>query len=464
MSTLTHARIEEYARKMKVKLHKQSASQGNLDALAKYIDKTNMCGGYILTNGADRIQKRDGYSLNDTNLYIAHREDNNEIIGFVMFAKKFIKSHHANVNIDHPNFEDKTSQISVILDICAAPPASADSSVRGIKGVGTLLMLLALSHCGKDGAVLFVSQVPKKLKVSMGKKKKKTVYDIWYSTPSGLAFYEKMDFEVVKGYDRSGDLMGGAQIRYRDNIPTLQEANAFMRKYTGSATRPSKKPHRIAEKSKSPSRHRSRSSSPRSSSKPAFTRFNVVDSPASSVSSGRVRSPSSPGGVQVRKKKSVSSRKSSPGAVLEYLREMKAAKVSSSRKRSSSRKSSGRKSERASIARSSGRKSSGRKSERASIARSSGRRSSGRKSSDRRSSGRRSSGRKSSDRRSSGRKNSENRNPNSKKRKPTTGVYCGDKERGPNGRRRGTPRQCFSKGVGVGFNLGRHGGSPVRQF
>lgn len=427
MSTLTHARIEEYARKMKINLQKQSATQRNLDALAKYIDKTNMCGGYILTHGADRIQKRDKYSLNDTHLYIAHREDNNEIIGFVMFAKKFMKSHHANVNIDHHNFEDKTSQISVILDICAAPPASADSSVRGIKGVGTLLMLLALSHCGKDGAVLFVSQLPKKLKISMGNNKKKAVYDIWYSTPSGMAFYDKMDFEVVKGYDRLGNLMGGAQIRYRDNLPTLQEADAFMRKYTGSATRPSKKPHRIAaDKSKSQSR-RSRSS-PRLSSKPKFTRFNIIDSPPSSVSSGRVRSPSSHGGVKVRKNKSVSSRKSSPGAVLDYLREMKAAKVSSSRKRSSSRKSSVT------------------------------RKSSGRKSSDRRSSGRVSIPR------SSGRRNSDNRNTNSKKRKPPTGVYCGDKERGPHGRRRGTPRQCFSKGVGVGFNLGRHGGSPVRQF
>jgi hypothetical protein len=417
MSVLPMNRIQEYARKMGVVVRQHSPSTKTLNSLVKDIKETDMCGGYIITQGPDRIQHRDGYDIKSTHLYVAHRADDDQIIGFVMFADKFLKTHHNNVNIDHPNFKDKTKQISVILDICAAPERNSARRAReqkdglrpvhGIKGVGTLLMLLALSKSGEDGAVLFVSQLPKKLHVSMGKNQKKSTHDIWYSTPSGMAFYDKMDFDVVKGYNAKGELLGGSQIRYRDYRPTLQESDAIMRKYTKSASRPSKQPRKIS-RPKSASRKRSPSNRPR------FSRFNIVDSPVSSVSSGRIRSPTSPSGVQVRKNKSVSSRRSSPGAVLEYLKEMKQAQRSNSRPPSVRSNPSPKKSVRP---------SSSHRQER-----------------------------------------SENKSPNVRRRKPSTGVYCGDKPRGPKGRRRGTPHQCFSKGVGVGYNLGRHGGSPVRQF
>ena len=422
MSVLPMTRIQEYATKMGVVIRQHSPSTKTLDSLVKDIKETDMCGGYIITHGPDRIQRRDGYDMKSTHLYVAHRADDDQVIGFVMFADRFLKTHHSNVNIDHPNFNDNTKQISVILDICAAPERNSARRAReqkdglrpvnGIKGVGSLLMLLALSKSGEDGAVLFVSQLPKKLRVSMGRTKKKSTNDIWYSTPSGMAFYDKMDFDVVKGYNSKGELLGGSQIRYRDYRPSLQESDAIMRKYTRSASRPSKQPRKVSIP-KSASRKRSPSNIPK------FSRFNIVDSPASSVSSGRVRSPTSPSGVQVRKNKSVSSRRSSPSAVLEYLKEMKQAQrspsPSPSRSRSPSRSPS--------RSRSPSAKKSVRSPSR-----------------------------------------NENKSPNVRRRKPATGVYCGDKPRGPNGRRRGTPHQCFSKGVGVGYNLGRHGGSPVRQF
>jgi len=250
MSLLTHERINEYAAKMGVVIKKVSAGPKNLNALVNHIKKTDMCGGFIITQGPDRIQFRDGYDLNHTHLYQAHRVDTDELIGFVMFADKFLKSHHSNADIDHPNFKDKSRKISVVLDICAAPERTAErrrreqsknlEPINGIRGVGTLLMFLALVEGGRDGSVLFVSQKPLRVKVGT---RGKPSEQLWYSTPSGTKFYEKMDFEEVFAYDKNGVKMGGSQIRYRDHQPTQAESDAFMRKYTGSARRISKQPH-----------------------------------------------------------------------------------------------------------------------------------------------------------------------------------------------------------------------------
>lgn len=459
MSILPLSRINEYADKMGVVLKKHPAVPSVLNPLAQYIDKTDMCGGYIVTSGKNGIQRRDGYKQDQTHLYIAHRADDDQIIGFVMFATKFLKSHHDNINIDHPNFRDKTKKISVILDICAAPEGNLArrqkektkklKSVHGIKGVGTLLMLLALSQSGEDGAVLFVSQQSRVLNIKSGKKK--SSYDIWYSTPSGVAFYEKMDFELLPGYDRAGRLYEGPQIRYRDSRPSLPESNATMRKYTGSVSRPSKQPRRAQKRSPSPSQ------SPR----PRHFGPNIVDSPLSSVSSGRVRSPASPGGLQVRKRSSAG-RRDSPGAVLEYLREMKQAGRSPS---PPPHQSPGGWSQSPSPPRyiSPGNRSRDRSK---SPSRSSQRTPSARSQRSRPPSARSSSSSSSRTRSVRSNRSSAHHSPHPKpRRKPAEGIYCGDKNPAPRGRPRGTPRSCFTKGMGIGYNLGRNGGrSPVHQF
>jgi len=474
MSILPLSRINEYARKMGVVLKKHPAGPKVLDPLAQYIDDTDMCGGYIVTSGKNGIQRREGYKMNQTHLYIAHRADDQQIIGFVMFTTKFIKSHHNDINIDHPNFRDKTKKISFILDICAAPVRNSArrqqektkklKSVHGIKGVGTLLMLLALSQSGEDGAVLFVSYKPKVLHIKSGNIDRIHPNDVFYSTPSGLAFYDKMDFEVVMSYDRKGNLLSGAQIRYRDYLPSLPEADAIMRKYTGSASRPSKQPHRARIRNHIPLPF-----------KP-----NIADSPASSVSSGRMRSPVSPGGIQVRKRSSAG-RRDSPGAVLEYLREMKQAGRSPSLLPPPQHQSPGGWSQSPSPPRyiSPGNRSrspspGGRSRSRSPSSRSRSRsrsmksRSSQRTPSARSQWSRTPSARSSSSRTRSVRSNrsSARRPPHPKpRRKPAEGIYCGDKNPTPRGRPRGTPRSCFTKGMGIGYNLGRNGGrSPVHQF
>ena len=455
MSILPLSRINEYADKMGVVLKKHPAVPSVLNPLAQYIDKTDMCGGYIVTSGKNGIQRRDGYKQDQTHLYIAHRADDDQIIGFVMFATKFIKSHHNDINIDHPNFRDKTKKISFILDICAAPVRNSArrqqektkklKSVHGIKGVGTLLMLLALSQSGEDGAVLLVSYKPKVLHIKSGNIDRIHPNDVFYSTPSGLAFYDKMDFEVVMSYDRKGNLLSGAQIRYRDYLPSLPEADAIMRKYTGSASRPSKQPHRARVRNHIPLPF-----------KP-----NIVDSPLSSVSSGRVRSPASPGGVQARKRSSAG-RRDSPGAVLEYLREMKQAGRSPS---PPPHQSPGGWSQSPSPPRyiSPGNRSRDRSK---SPSRSSQRTPSARSQRSRPPSARSSSSSSSRTRSVRSNRSSAHHSPHPKpRRKPAEGIYCGDKNPAPRGRPRGTPRSCFTKGMGIGYNLGRNGGrSPVHQF
>ena len=218
---LTPSHVILAAQRMKIELQPLKPTFQNLSWLAHYIEKTNLDDGYIITRGNESIAYKNHYPLKKTHLWIAKSKNHDQILGFVLWSQKFNKKNHAHVNINHPNFQiNKHPKISVILDICSI------SSSYGVKGVGTLLMYLALSQSEPHGTVLFVS--------------KKPVYENYHgksvlnyiTSQSAMNFYNKMKFKTVDGFNDQGIPMNvGSKIQYRSCKPTEEEFFDNISKY-----------------------------------------------------------------------------------------------------------------------------------------------------------------------------------------------------------------------------------------